>query len=219
MNALDFHHPPPRVRTLAEAQALIDRLWGLGRVVQEQQVRIEQLEEQLRLHSGDSRKPPSSDDAKARAERRKKPRSGRKRGAQPGHPGQARVVVDSVDHTEPYYPATDCPCGGVINLEPEPIVRHQVFDLPEVRYTLTEYQQYAGHCRRCGERHLAALPDWIPRGQMGPGLISEIGLLNGAYRMSLRQVQTHLQCRWGLDFSLGAISESQGQLTDWLEPL
>ena len=54
---------------------------------------------------------------------------------------------------------------------------------------------------------------------MGAGLISEIGLLNGQYRMSLRQVQTYLQDRWQLSFSLGAISQSQGKLTEWLEPL
>lgn len=219
MNALDFHQPPPRVRTLEEAQALIDQLWGLGRVVQEQQLRIEQLEERLRLHSGDSSKPPSSDDAKARAERRKQPRSGRQRGAQPGHPGQSRVVVDEVDHTERYYPEARCPCGGVVEADAEPALRHQVFDLPEVRYTVTEHQQYAGRCARCGTRHLAPLPDWVPGGQMGPGLISAIGLLNGAYRLSLRQVQTYLQSHWGLSFSLGAISESQGQLARWLEPL
>lgn len=219
MNALDFHQPPPRVRTLAEAQALSDQLWGLGRVVQEQQGRIEQLEEQVRLSSGDSSKPPSSDDAKARAARRKQPRSGRQRGAQPGHAGQARVMVEAVDHTERYYPDGHCSCGGAIEPDAQPTLRHPVFDLPEVRYTVTEYQQYAGRCCRCGQRHLAELPDWVSRGQMGPGLISAIGLLNGQYRMSLRQVQTHLRCRWGLDFSLGAISESQGKLAGWLAPL
>ena len=80
MNALDFHQPPPQARSLEEAQALIDQLWMLGRVVEELQARIEELEEQLGLHSGASSKPPSSDGPKARAERRKTPRSGRKRG-------------------------------------------------------------------------------------------------------------------------------------------
>ncbi len=75
MNALDFHQPPPQARSLEEAQALIDQLWMLGRVVQDQQARIEELEEQLGLDSGASSKPPSSDDAKARAERRKTRRS------------------------------------------------------------------------------------------------------------------------------------------------
>ena len=37
--------------------------------------------------------------------------------------------------------------------------------------------------------------------------------------MSLRQVQTDLQDHWPLSFSLGAISQSQGKLTEWLEPL
>ena len=91
MNALDFHQPPPQARSLEEAQALIDQLWMLGRVVQDQQARIEELQEQLGLDSGASSKPPSSDGPKARAERRKTPRSGRQRGAQPGHRGQARV--------------------------------------------------------------------------------------------------------------------------------
>lgn len=219
MTGLDFHQPPPRVSNLEQARGLIDQLWGLGRVVHEQQVRIEQLEEQLRSSSVDSSKPPSSDDAKARAERRKKPRSGRKRGARPGHPGQARVLVDRVDRSESYYPDSRCRCGGAVAMEPEPAVRHQVFDLPEVRYTVTEYRQYAGRCERCGQREVASLPDWIPSGQMGPGLIGEIALLNGRYRMSLRQVQDYLRERWHLVFSLGAISESQGRLNAWLAPL
>ena len=219
MNALDFHQPPPQARSLEEAQALIDQRWMLGRVVQDQQARIEELQEQLGLHSGASSKPPSSDGPKARAERRKPPRSGRQRGGQPGRRGQARVGVEEVDHTEPYYPEGQCACGGVVEIAPEPVLRHQVFDLPEVRYTVTEYQQYAGHCTECGQRHVGVLPDWVPRGQMGAGLISEIGLLNGQYRMSLRQVQTYLRDRWQLSFSLGAISQSQGQLTEWLEPL
>lgn len=57
MNALDFHQPLPRVRTLDEAQALIERLRGLSRVVQEQQTCIERLEERLRLNSGNSPAP------------------------------------------------------------------------------------------------------------------------------------------------------------------
>lgn len=219
MTELDFHQPPPRVGSLEQAQALIDQLWGLGRVVREQQARIEQLEEQLGLHSGDSSKPPSSDDAKARAERRKRPASGRQRGGQPGHRGQARGVVDEVDRIERYYPDSRCPCGGVLALEPEPAVRHQVFDLPEVRYTVTEHRRYGGRCARCGRRQVAALPDWVPAGQMGPGLLSTIALLNGRYHLSLRQVQAYLDTHWGLAFSLGALSESQSRLNAWLAPL
>ena len=113
------------------------------------------------LDSRASSKPPSSDDAKARAERRKTPRSGRQRGAQPGHRGQARVGVEEVDHTEPYYPESQCACGGVVEIAPEPVLHHQVFDLPEVRYTVTEYQQYAGHCTGCGQRPVGVLPEWL----------------------------------------------------------
>ena len=82
-------------------------------------------------------------------------------GGQPGHRGQARVGVEEVDHTEPYYPEGQCACGGVVEIAPEPVLRHQVFDLPEVRYTVTEYQQYAGHCTECGQRHVGVLPEVI----------------------------------------------------------
>ena len=114
MNALDFRQPPPQARSLEEAQALIDQLWMRGRVVEELQARIEELQEQLGLDSGASSKPPSSDDAKP-------PRSGRQRGAQPGRRGQARVGVEEVDHTEPYYPEGHCACGGVVEIAPEPV--------------------------------------------------------------------------------------------------
>ena len=78
----------------------------LGRVVEELQARIEELEEQLGLDSRASSKTP---------------RSGRQRGGQPGHRGQARVWVEKVDHIEPYYPESHCACGGVVEIAPEPV--------------------------------------------------------------------------------------------------
>jgi hypothetical protein len=54
---------------------------------------------------------------------------------------------------------------------------------------------------------------------MGPGLIAWIALLNGHFRMSTRNIQTFLEMQWGLQFSIGAISESQEPVAQWLEPL
>ena len=54
----DVTQPPPQPQTLEEAQAVIDVLWDtLGQL----QARILELEEQLRLTSRNSSKPPSSD--------------------------------------------------------------------------------------------------------------------------------------------------------------
>ncbi|WP_305906713.1 IS66 family transposase zinc-finger binding domain-containing protein [Methylomarinum sp. Ch1-1] len=89
-------------------------------------------------------------------------------------------------------------CGGTIEMAGLPDERHQIFDLPEVKPTVTEHQRYSDVCRHCGSRHKSAYPDTVPSGQMGPGLISWISLLNGGYRLSLRQVQRLLQEHWGL---------------------
>ena len=205
-------------KTLEEAQLIIEKLCG---IVRELAARIEELEEQIERGSGNSSQPPSKDSPKQRAERKKKRSSGRKQGAQPGHPGHQREIVpeDQVERVERFYPAARCSCGGTIEMEPEPSQRHQVFDLPEVHYTVTEYQTYSGACRRCRTRHVAELPSWVPRGQMDAGLISWITLLSGQYQVTTRALQSLLREQWGLSFSLGAISQAQRPVNDWLEPI
>jgi transposase len=139
MNHLDLNGPAPKAKTLEEAQQTIDALWSaLGEAMK----RIEQLEEQLRSDSRDSSKAPSSD---TRAKRRKKRRTGRSQGAQPGHPKHERALVpeSEVDQIERFYPEGACGCGHALAIADEPSVRHQVFDLPEIRYQVTEYQLYS----------------------------------------------------------------------------
>ncbi len=180
---------------------------------------VADLKEQLNQHSGNSSKPPSQDSPGQRDKRPGKPPTGNKKGAQPGHRKQSRMMVDetAVDGMKHYYPEGQCVCGGAIALEAEPHLRHQVFDLPEVKYTVTEHRVHAGCCIRCGKSCQGGLPDDVPTGQMGPGLIAWIGLLNGGHRLSTRAMQALLVEQWGLRFSLGAISECQHKLADWLK--
>lgn len=75
-------------------------------VQQELLSRIEQLEERLKVDSGSSSKPPSSDTLEQRAKRCKKPRSGKTQGAQPGHPKHERTLIAEaeVDQIERFFP-------------------------------------------------------------------------------------------------------------------
>ncbi len=207
-----------KAKTLEEAQLIIEKLCE---IVRDMAARIEDLEEQIGRGSGNSSQPPSQDSAKQRAERKKKKRSVRKQGAQPGHRKHQRELVpeDQVNQVERFYPVGRCSCGGPIETEAEPSRRHQVFDLPEVRYTVTEYQTYSGCCGRCGTRHVGELPSWVPRGQMGAGLISWIALLSGQYQVTTRALQSLLREQWDLEFSLGAISQAQRPVSTWLEPI
>ena len=69
--------------------------------------------------------------------------------------------------------------GGEIRIDPIPLARHQVFDLPEITYSVTEHQRFGGTCLCCRRGVIAQLPQDIPSGQMGPGLIAWIALMSG----------------------------------------
>lgn len=182
---------------------------------------IAELRERQGKHSGNSSQPPSQDSLAQRGKREGKTPTGKKKGGQLGHDKHQRVCVEesAVDEINHYYPNTTCTCGESLVVEDTPSSRHQVFDVPKVRYRVTEYQRYAAVCGRCGVRRIAGLPDWVPSGQLGPGLISWLGLMSGKYRLSTRNLQSLLKEQWDVHFSLGAISESQGQLTEWLQPV
>ena len=136
MSSLVRPDPP---RTLADAVVQIEELWTLvGTLVEhaeklqarneELTAQVEELLEQGGKNSGNSSKPPSTDSAAQRAGRPRKPSSGRRRGAQHGHPKHERALVPEadVDEIRRYFPSAQCECGRAVYSDAEPL-RHQVF--------------------------------------------------------------------------------------------
>jgi hypothetical protein len=207
-----FVERPGRPATLDEAEQVIDALWRL----------LQACREQLELNSSNSSLPPSQDRLSGKAKDRhlRKP-SGKSRGAQAGHIAHTRDLVPEaeVDRIERHFPEARCECGGEIRIDPIPLARHQVFDLPEITYSVTEHQRFGGTCLCCQRSVSARLPQDIPTGQMGPGLIAWIALMSGHFRLSTRSIQSFLEMQWGLHFSTGAISEAQEPVAEWLEPV
>ena len=130
MLKLILDNPPPQPKTLEQSHAVIKDLWQL---VGELSGRIDQLEEQLGVHSGNSSSPPSQDSLKQRAKRKKKPPSDRQQGAQPGHKKHQRELLpeDQMNQVQRFYPQGRCACGGEVKPEIRASRRHQVFDVPE----------------------------------------------------------------------------------------
>src|SRR5512135_1775801 len=176
---LDVTQPPPRPQTLEQAPELIDVLWETLRKMQD---RLLELEEQGRLTSRNSSKPPSSDGPARERRYPERPKSGRRGGGQPGHPGVKRALVPlwEVDQVQPCWPVAQCPCGGESRVTDAPCERHQVFELPAIRPHVTEYQRYVGVCTGCSHRWEGTLPAGVPHGQFGPGVLALIALLAGA---------------------------------------
>ena len=81
--------------------------------MQEMRQRLQVLEEQVKLNSRTSSKPPSSDSPGGRGSRPAKPKSGRKVGAQPGHKGSFRAMLpsDQVDQQVLCRPEPQCACA------------------------------------------------------------------------------------------------------------
>ena len=193
--------------TVAECHAVIGELRQL---LQTQQEQIAKLQEQVGLDSSNSSKPPSSDGpGKNRRERRA---SQRKRGAQHGHPGAYRALVDEeqVDRIIECPVPPQCECGGEVASQGEPL-RHQVFDVPvQIQAEVDEYRIYSGQCRVCGKAVRGALPAGVPRGQIGPRALALVGVLGTQYHLTQQKIRDLLAQVLGVDFSVGAISQAHG---------
>jgi len=189
-------------QTVAECHAVIAQLLE----------RVKLLEERVNLDSNNSSKPPSSNGPSSmnRAQRRA---SVRKRGAQPGHKGHARAMLDEsdVDQLVDCKPEPVCACGGRVEIG-DGLQRHQVFEVPPMRAQVSEYRLYSGRCAGCGKPHAGVLPVGVPKGQLGPRALSLVGVLGTRYHLTQRKIRNLLDQLMGLSFSVGAISQAHGKV-------
>jgi transposase len=204
--------------TLEGCHALIgELLYSKSALLQ----RLAELEERIKLNSRNSSKSPSSDGTAARGKVTPgKPKSDRKRGAQPGHQGHTRPMVDEseLDKIVVCPPPPFCACGGTIHQHGHPVL-HQVFDLPPLQPIVTGYRRQGGVCGNCNQYVLATLPHGVPSGQLGPRTIALIGTLAGQFHLSQHKIHALLRQVFGLDFSIGTISAAHGTVSTALAPV
>lgn len=210
--------PSELPQTLGECHAVIDLLRSQLGQLQEQ---VMTLQERLKLDSSNSSKPPSSDGPGSgnRAQRRA---STRKRGAQKGHKGYYRALLDEQDVQQitDCKPAEVCECGAAVATVADEPIRHQVFEVPVVQAQVHEYRRHAGRCTGCGKAHRAALPAGVPTGQIGPKALALIGALATHYHLTQFKIRDLLARVMGVDFSVGAISQAHGLVSQALaEPV
>lgn len=91
--------------------------------------------------------------------------------------------------------------------------------MPKVAFDITEYQLFHGRCACCHAVSEGALPDDAPTGQMGPRLASFVAVMHGQYHLSLRKLQSLLRDQYQTTFSIGALSEIQGRVSNCLTPI
>ncbi len=185
--------------------------------------RVEELEQRLKRDSRNSSLPPSHDPPWL-GKRGRSRGTGRKAGAQPGHPGHGRSlfpierVTDVVDH----WPER-CSCGHVFaDDEREPVAapaRHQVAELPPLAVEISEHRLQRLCCPACGGTVRAELPAGVPRGCFGPKLEAAIASLTVRNRLSRRQLVELMEELFGCPLAVGTIDAILTRTAETLEPV
>lgn len=199
--------------------SLIAHRQRLESQVENLQARVRELESQPGKTPQNSSLPPSTQHPHAKPERRPS-RSKRKRGGQPGHPKHERALIPTDECTDvvPLKPTACRRCGTKLDgHDPEPW-RHQVWELPEIKPLVTEYQRHRLGCPGCGETTCGELPPGVPESTAGPRLVALTALLMGCFRQSKRRVALFLEHVLNQPCSAGWVVKLQQQATAALQP-
>ncbi len=206
-----MQHEDPRDRIIAAQQAQIAAQQAQ---IAELTKRVAELEEKLSKNSSNSSRPPSTDPPWAKPKPKLKKGKKRKRGGQPGHARNTRPLVpqDEVDSVVAVKPDRCGGCGTKLigkDADPE---RHQVFEVPEIKADVTEFQLHTLTCA-CGACTKAELPDDVPRGSFGPNLVALVSWLSGKFRLSKRSVKELLSDLMRTEVSLGTVSKMEHEMS------
>lgn len=187
---------------------------------------VEELKRRLGQDSSNSSKPPSSDTPASRNKRKqarkdRKSRGKRKRGGQKGHKGHKRALLpeSEVDEFIHLYPSECENCWEALPEVADPYAkRHQVTELPPVEPHTTEYRWHEVRCPCCGYRTRAKQDGRVPKSAFGPRLSSILVLLTGVYHLSRRQAQRVAADLFGVQISLGALSNIEARVSHAVAP-
>ena len=177
------------------------------------------LKEGLNQTSQNSSRPPSLDGPQVKRKPPQAP-SGRKRGAQPGHPVHQRALIplEQVSEVIACKPTHCRRCGRlVVGNDPSPW-RHQVIEVPPPVPVITEYQLHRLPCASCGITTCGELPAGVLNTCYGPRLGSVVALCSGAYRMSKRLVASFCRDVLGVELAVGEISRIEQRVTQAVAP-
>ena len=192
-----------------EAQAIIRLLLA----------RITELEARLNQSPQNSSLPPSSQHPHAKPAPAK-PKSNKRPGGQLGHPKHERALIPAEQCQEvvTLKPTVCRKCGRTLGGNDSQPLRHQVWELPEIKPIVTEYQRHRLGCPGCGATTCAELPAGVPSSQAGCRLVAFTALLMGCFRQSKRRVALFLEQVLNQPCSPGWVVKLQNQATSALRP-
>jgi transposase len=130
-----------------------------------------------------------------------------------------------VKHERPLIPTKECDevhslkpsecrrCGERLGGRDREPLRHQVWELPEIRPYVTEYQRHRLACPGCGETTCADLPVGVSTSTAGERLVALTALLLASFRQSKARTALFLEQVLGQPCSTGWVVKLQNQAT------
>lgn len=195
----------PRDREIAE---LKEQVRDLILVVQQQAVRISELEARLKADSTTSSKPPSSDGLTKRPAK-PRVRGQRAPGKQPGADGRHLCQVAEPDEVVEHEPHSCGSCGVLLeNAELVQTETRQVADLPPIRLVWTEHRSRRRRCS-CGHVTAGAFPAGVTApAQYGPGMRAAATYLCSYQHVPYERARQTFRDLLGAEVSVGWIVSS-----------
>jgi len=176
-------------------------------MVERLEERIKELESKLNMNSTNSSQPPSTDNKLTKKKKPSNSTSKKKRGAQTGHKGKSLKIVALPDETEVLLPKSCSCCGS--SLKHRESLKHekrQLFDLPDVKMNVIEYQAHSLECKECHTINKAEFPDNIKAvTQYGDNLKSSINYLNAYQMLPYERISETIEDLTSHKISVGSI--------------
>lgn len=179
----------------------------------------EELRAHLNSNSHNSNKPPSSDGYKKSPVNPAFPKSkGGKQGGQKGHKGHTLQQVENPDKIVSCAPEK-CICGHKFTQDQlELAEKRQVFDIPEPKLDVTEYQLYKATCPICGGEQTGTAPDGVNAPtQYGNKVKAFAVLLNVHYKLPYNKIQSLFNDLFGYPINESTIYSSGEKCYEKLE--
>ena len=185
--------------------------------------RVNQLEARLNKHSNNSSKPPSSDGFNKKSPKppNLRQKSGKRPGAQHGHPGRTLDPIEDPDHNEVHAPTTCATCGGSLNGATIVSEQHrQVFDLPPLRLEVTQHTALTCACPHCQTHNTGQFPPEVTQpAQYGPKILALSVYLNEYQLLPLARTQQLLCDLFGQSPSQGTLTRAVADCAKELIPV
>lgn len=172
-----------------------EQITVLQNQVQDLVLLVKELENRINKNSRNSNKPPSSDGLQKPTPKPAFRRTNKAKGGQKGHKGKTLMQVPDADKIEKIYPSHCSKCGITFSETTKQSGKlnqiTQVFDLPEPKLEVTEYQQYSCKCQHCDFLNKGSLPKEASAPvQYGHGVRAFSCLLSNGYHLSYKSIQS-----------------------------